>query len=416
MRIATNNTAKCRLRGSVGFIHMSTATCARRIAGVNRFDLNAVPARNVRGFQEERREGPAVVNQALLLSDPDSRPNALKVFDGNRPGINFQGFVNDLVRHVPEQPINRPLLFARQPFQESSLISALVPCGLKIAALFESALSNVFDNSAVESLAGVDCGDANDPRIDADHAVTLRVGDVLCDDQMQIPDSAFAGDGGSRLDSPCPVEILPVVVGEDQLDSHSAVERGQRGVLLIDFDRQSAGVISHRRRFFPAVMFFFVSLVRLRNHAASGASEIGGKFSYLSDVPISDVVKRDRIKDFLLKGDLRSVIERDHVGLLCLRKRLRSLPGRLKFYLQRDSRLHIGVIYPVNNWYCKRGLRRRIASAQCRFPLSAISRQSPSAETYETQGGESLPQRRGDQRRIRSALAIRVRRRSAQPP
>ena len=105
------------------------------------------------------------------------------------------------------------------------------------------------------------------------------------------------------------------------------------------------------------MMFFFVPLVRLRNHAASGASEIGGKFSYLSHVPISDVVKRDRIKDFLLKGDLRSVIERDHVGLLCLRKKLRSLPGRLKFYLQRDSRLHICVICPVNHWYCKRGLR-----------------------------------------------------------
>ena len=216
MRIATNNTAKSRLRGSVGFIHMSAATSARRVPGINRFNLNAMSARNVRHLQEERGERPSVVNQSLLLRNFDSRPDALKVFDNYRPRASFQGLVNDLVGHIPEQPLNRSLLFARQPFQEPSLVAALVPCGLKIAALFKSALSNVFDNSALESFARVDRGNANDAGINADHLRLRRIGNVFCGDQMQIPGSAFARDAGRRFNLPRPVEILPVVIGEDQ--------------------------------------------------------------------------------------------------------------------------------------------------------------------------------------------------------
>src|SRR5262245_27128509 len=52
MRIAANDTAKRRLRGPVGFVHMSAATGAGRVAGVNRFDLNAMFAGDVRDLQE----------------------------------------------------------------------------------------------------------------------------------------------------------------------------------------------------------------------------------------------------------------------------------------------------------------------------------------------------------------------------
>ena len=106
-----------------------------RVTSVNWFKLDAVLARNVRHLQEERRERPSVVNQSLLFGHPDSGSNALEVFDGYRPGAGLQGLINDPVCHIPEQPINRPLLFARHPFQKPSLASALVPCGLKIAAL-----------------------------------------------------------------------------------------------------------------------------------------------------------------------------------------------------------------------------------------------------------------------------------------
>src|SRR6266511_2458278 len=234
MRIATDDAAKRRLRGSVGLVHVPAAALARRVPGVNRFNLNAVFARNVRDLQEEGRERPPVVNQSLLLRDSDSGPDTFEVFDGNRPGLRFQGFTDNPVRHIPEQPINRSLLFARQPFQEPSLAAALVPCGLKISALFESALSNVLDNSAVESFAGVDSGDADDARIKTDHRVTLRVGNLLRDDQMQIPYLALEGNGGGRLDLPRPVEILPVVVGANQVDSGSGFKLGQRCVLLIE--------------------------------------------------------------------------------------------------------------------------------------------------------------------------------------
>src|SRR5262245_23647994 len=94
------------------------------------------------------------MNQSLLFRNSDSRPNTLKVFDNYRSRVCFQGFGGNLIGDIPEQPINATPLFSRQPFQEPSLVSALVPCGLKIAALFESAHSNVFYISALENLAG----------------------------------------------------------------------------------------------------------------------------------------------------------------------------------------------------------------------------------------------------------------------
>src|SRR5262249_25256094 len=108
------------------------------------------------------------MNQSLLFRNFDSRPNTLKVFDNYRARVGFQGFSGNLIGDIPEQPINATPLFSRQPFQEPSLVSALVPCGLKIAALFESALSNVFDISALENLAGTGRGDSDNTRIHAD--------------------------------------------------------------------------------------------------------------------------------------------------------------------------------------------------------------------------------------------------------
>jgi len=320
------------------------------------FKFDAMLARNVRDLQEERRERPSMVNQSLLFGHPDPVPNPLEVFDCYRPGAGLQGFINDPVGHIPEQPINRSLLFARQPFQEPSLASTLVPCGLKIAALFESALSNVFDDSALENLARAGRGYTNDPGIDADPRITLRVWNILCNNQMQIPDSTFARDCGRWLDFPRPVEILPVVIRENQLNSGSSVKSAQCNVLLIEFDCQRSSVVSHRRLLFPTMALIFFSLVCFRNYVASGASEIGWKFRQLSYVPISEMVKRDRVKDLLVEGNLRSVIERNHIGSLRLTKSLRGLLGSLKFYLQGNSRLHTGELYQVS-WYCKRGLR-----------------------------------------------------------
>jgi len=184
MRIAANNTAKRRLRGSVGLIHMPTATRARCITSINRFNLDATLAGHVPDLCEHRCERPSVHDQSLLFGAFDPCADAFEVFNGNRPGGHFQGFTNNPVGHIPEQPINRSLLFARQPFQEPSLVAALVPCGLKIAALFESALSNMFDRPAVESFAGVDSSNADDTRIDTDYAITLRVRNALGDDQV----------------------------------------------------------------------------------------------------------------------------------------------------------------------------------------------------------------------------------------
>lgn len=55
-----------------------------------------------------------------------------------------------------------------------------------------------------------------------------------------------------------------MVIRENQADSHSAVERRKSGVFLIEFNRERPGVVTHRRRLFPAVAFFFVSLIGLR--------------------------------------------------------------------------------------------------------------------------------------------------------
>src|SRR5262245_7582174 len=293
MRIAANNTAKRRLRGSVRLVHMPTATPARCIPSINRFNLDAALAGHVPDLGEQRCERPSVHDQSLLFGAFDPCADASEVFNRNCPGGHFQGFTNNPVGHIPEQPINRSLLFARQPFQEPSLVAALVLCGLKIAALFESALSNMFDRPAVESFAGVDSSNADDTRIDADHAITLRVRNAPGDDQVQIPDSTFAGNRSRWFNFPFPVEVLPMVVGENQVNPGSAVKRGQRGVLLVEFDCQRSGVISHRRCFLPSVTLFFVSFVRLRDHIASGANEICWKLSDVSHVPIGNVMKRD---------------------------------------------------------------------------------------------------------------------------
>ena len=258
MRIAASNTAKHRLRGSVGLVHMPTATRARCITSVNRFNPDAALAGHVSDLGEQRCERPSMHDQSLLPGAFDPCPDAFEVFNGNRPGGHFQGFTDNPIGHIPEQPINRSLFLARQPFQEPSLVAALVPCGLKIAALFESALSNLFDRPAVESFSGVDSSNADDARIDADHPIALRVGNV-----------------------PLPVE----------------------------FDCQGASVISHRRRFLPSVALFFVSFVRLRDHIASGADEISRGLRHVSHVLIGDVMKRDRVIDLPLEGDLRSMIE-----------------------------------------------------------------------------------------------------------
>jgi len=93
------------------------------------------------------------------------------------------------------------------------------------------------------------------------------------------------------------------------------------------------------------VTLFFISLVSFGDHIASRANEIGRKFRQLSYVTIGNVMKRDGVEDFFLESHIRSVIERAYIGFLCLGKRQRGMIGRLKFYLQCDSRFHLGNIY-----------------------------------------------------------------------
>src|SRR5262245_44094352 len=115
--MATTNTNKNALTLPIGAVAVPALVAGpRRVTGVNMFKLDTVLARNVRDLQEERRERPSVVNQSLLFGNPDPGSNALEVFDDYRPGAGLQGFINDSVGHIPEQPINRSLLFARQPF------------------------------------------------------------------------------------------------------------------------------------------------------------------------------------------------------------------------------------------------------------------------------------------------------------
>src|SRR5262249_23576136 len=130
MRISAYNTSKCRLRSSVGFVYVAASARSGCVAGIYRFDFDAMFAPDVFDLGEQRRKRPSVHNQSLLPARFDSRANAFQVFNRNRPRAGSQGFFDDLIPHIPEQPIHRPLLFARQPFQESSLASALVPCGL----------------------------------------------------------------------------------------------------------------------------------------------------------------------------------------------------------------------------------------------------------------------------------------------
>src|SRR4030095_9707282 len=131
--MATPNTKKTSLTLPIGALAVPALVAGpRRVTSVYSFKLDTLLARNVRDLQEERRERPSVVNQSSLFGHPDSGSNALEIFDDYCPGAGLQGFINDPVCHIQEHQTTRPLLFARQPFQEPSLASALVPCGLKI--------------------------------------------------------------------------------------------------------------------------------------------------------------------------------------------------------------------------------------------------------------------------------------------
>jgi hypothetical protein len=66
----TTNTNKNSLTHAIGTVAMPALMAnLGRIASVNRLDLDTMFTRNVREFQEERRERPSVVDQSLLFSD-----------------------------------------------------------------------------------------------------------------------------------------------------------------------------------------------------------------------------------------------------------------------------------------------------------------------------------------------------------
>src|SRR5215510_8099449 len=93
MRVVANNTAKRRLRDSVGLVHVPTATRARCITSINRFNLDAVLAGHVPDLGEQRCERhPCMINRCFLAhlcrvrlrlrpSSPTRRAAALEAAD-----------------------------------------------------------------------------------------------------------------------------------------------------------------------------------------------------------------------------------------------------------------------------------------------------------------------------------------------
>jgi hypothetical protein len=65
----TTNTNKNSLVLTIGTVTMPALMASLgRIASLNRLDLDTLFTRNMREFQEERRERPSVVDQSLLFS------------------------------------------------------------------------------------------------------------------------------------------------------------------------------------------------------------------------------------------------------------------------------------------------------------------------------------------------------------
>jgi hypothetical protein len=95
----------------------------------------------------------------------------------------------------------------------------------------------------------------------------------------------------------------------------------------------------------------------------------GGRADSLLDDSIGHIPEQPFNRS-LLESDIGSVIERDSIDFPRLGKRLRKLLGRLKFYLQSDSRLHESNIYHPSYWYGKRGFRCAVGSAQCQIPAA----------------------------------------------
>lgn len=344
----TNTTTKLSLALAVT-LRAVTASAARPagVAGVNGFNADAVLARHVRELQEERRERPAMLNQALLFSDSDSGANTFQVFHRNHARVNPDGFADNAVSHVPEQPLYRALLSARQPFEESPLIATLLPCGLKRTTLPESLLANVPDLAATENFASR-CGrHAHDARINAENFRPVRIRHVFGADQVQIPDLAFARNGRGRQDFPTAVKVARVIVRQNQARPDSSLERGQRSASLLKPDRQRARVVAHGRRWLPFVTATALALAGFGDDVAGRADEVGGQPCQLPHVFVSDVMECDGVEDFLLKSNSRSVIERDRVSRLSVGQSRRCVGRHFQLNFQRDSCFHISELCHV---------------------------------------------------------------------
>jgi hypothetical protein len=152
--MSTGNTNKPHLRLAIRRVAVPAFVAGlRRVAGIYRCYLDADFRTNVRDFLKQRSERPAVLNQSLLFRHANAAANALQVFDGDYAGVDSLGFADKLVRHIPQQPFDRALLFPCQPFDKLPLIRSLVPCSLERATLFESLLLDVLNASAFENFA-----------------------------------------------------------------------------------------------------------------------------------------------------------------------------------------------------------------------------------------------------------------------
>jgi len=350
--ISTRHTAKVRLALAIALACV-TATRAGLacVSGINLYNPNAALACNVPDFCYQRGEWPAELNQPLPFGYADSAKDVFQVFHSNHAGIYKDSFPYNLICNIPQEPLNRSMLSAGQPFQHAALSACFVPC-LQRTAFLEVAPADLFDSSAFENFSGVCSGDSIDAATGTERFRSGCLWNVLLCHQTEIPFTSTLNQGCGTRNSPTAVKVLPMVVTENQPNLDSALHGRKPSASFRNLERERSGIKANARAGFPAMRFlwFRLSVVCFGNDGSGRTYEIGRQAGQFTHISVGQVMQGDRVLNTLPARYFGSLVESNNISRARFIKRGDVLAINGKFDLERDGGFHSGII-PENVIY-----------------------------------------------------------------
>ncbi len=300
-RDPTLNTRKNRLRFPVRFGDMPTSATSLR--GMSRIDGDY---RNPSNLCLIFNEGSQLTERPFTKSFPlrfaNRWPEAFKLFNGNAFSGVFGGG-NDLLGNHMVTACLESSFFAREFFQMAlgRLSTFLLKCGLDCGC---------FDADNINGPARVNYPvrrgrNILDSHIDAKEAFWInrrsirqfyhkaQIEFTFLIEKICLSSNASLFQFGIRA--------------EHHRDFDSAIHRqhGSKGKIA---ERKKSLIIHNRGIFSKCVKAFSFRAIRLRDFANSTNGELGGKTKFLPHIPITQMVKSDLSKGFVLICRLRDVV------------------------------------------------------------------------------------------------------------